>query len=496
MKSLRTVVLAFALAVAMGDTARADLRRVTDWGTPGVNLGQFTTAAGVASDGEGNIYVSDSGAARVQRFAADLTPLSAFGGEGTAAGPFLRVGDMAADGLGSVYVVDAGTARVHRFTKAGAYVLSFGGPGDGEGQFREPSGVATDPEGNVYVTDAQRDRVQRFFPDGTPDPGWRLDDQVRFGSAQDIAVDVFGDVYVLDALDNRVHKFTSAGRPLPGFGSPGAREGQLDTPLGIGTDGEGNVYVADTGNHRLQVFALDGAFLFQFGGRGAGQNSFDRPVDVASDVTGAVYVVDQNNDRVMKFEQTTPPLPPPVAYKTANVTPVFGTVLVKRPASPGFVALPRGQQVPIGSQVRTVGGVARLVSANNLRRRQQNARFYAGQFAIAQPRDELPVTEVRLTGGGFENCVKPSAARGAGAAMEHTRAKRPRRKLWGDGRGRFRTRGRYGTAGVRGTRWLTEDTCDATSFRLERGVVEVRDVTREETVTLRRRGQTYTARRP
>ena len=50
------------------------------------------------------------------------------------------------------------------------------------------------------------------------------------------------------------------------------------------------------------------------------------------------------------------------------------------------------------------------------------------------------------------------------------------RRLWGDGRGRFRTRGRYGAATVRGTKWLTLDRCDGTKVRVVRGKVAVRDL--------------------
>ena len=52
----------------------------------------------------------------------------------------------------------------------------------------------------------------------------------------------------------------------------------------------------------------------------------------------------------------------------------------------------------------------------------------------------------------------------------------PVRKLWGDGRGRFRTRGRYGAATVRGTKWLTQDRCDGTRVRVVRGKVGVQDL--------------------
>jgi hypothetical protein len=59
-----------------------------------------------------------------------------------------------------------------------------------------------------------------------------------------------------------------------------------------------------------------------------------------------------------------------------------------------------------------------------------------------------------------------------------TRTKRRVRKLWGDGRGRFRTRGRYGAATVRGTKWLTLDRCDGTKVRVVRGKVSVQDLVR------------------
>jgi hypothetical protein len=50
------------------------------------------------------------------------------------------------------------------------------------------------------------------------------------------------------------------------------------------------------------------------------------------------------------------------------------------------------------------------------------------------------------------------------------------RRLWGDGKGRFRTRGRYGAGTVRGTKWLTKDRCDGTLVRVVRGRVAVERV--------------------
>jgi hypothetical protein len=67
------------------------------------------------------------------------------------------------------------------------------------------------------------------------------------------------------------------------------------------------------------------------------------------------------------------------------------------------------------------------------------------------------------------------------------------RQVWGNGKGRFRTRGRYGAATVRGTRWLTVDRCDGTLFRVAQGVVQVNDVPRRRQVTVRA-GGSYLAR--
>ena len=41
--------------------------------------------------------------------------------------------------------------------------------------------------------------------------------------------------------------------------------------------------------------------------------------------------------------------------------------------------------------------------------------------------------------------------------------KKPKtRKLWGDGKGNFRTTGKYSAATVRGTKWLVQDSCTGT----------------------------------
>jgi hypothetical protein len=61
--------------------------------------------------------------------------------------------------------------------------------------------------------------------------------------------------------------------------------------------------------------------------------------------------------------------------------------------------------------------------------------------------------------------------------------------------GRFRTRGRYSAATVRGTAWTTSDRCDGTLTSVRRGTVLVTDLVRRVSVTVHA-GHRYLARAP
>ena len=59
------------------------------------------------------------------------------------------------------------------------------------------------------------------------------------------------------------------------------------------------------------------------------------------------------------------------------------------------------------------------------------------------------------------------------------------RKLWGRGKGRFRTRGRNSSATVRGTTWLQKDTCTTTTTVVREGVVIVKDFAKRKNVRVK-----------
>ena len=55
-------------------------------------------------------------------------------------------------------------------------------------------------------------------------------------------------------------------------------------------------------------------------------------------------------------------------------------------------------------------------------------------------------------------------------------AGKPVRRLWGKGKGKFRTKGRYASATIRGTWWLTADFCKYTLVRVNEGSVTVQNL--------------------
>jgi ferric-dicitrate binding protein FerR (iron transport regulator) len=69
------------------------------------------------------------------------------------------------------------------------------------------------------------------------------------------------------------------------------------------------------------------------------------------------------------------------------------------------------------------------------------------------------------------------------------------RQLWAKAKGRFRTRGRYAAATVRGTVWLTADRCDGTLVRVAQGIVQVSDFTLKKKLLVRA-GTSHFAKKP
>jgi hypothetical protein len=115
---------------------------------------------------------------------------------------------------------------------------------------------------------------------------------------------------------------------------------------------------------------------------------------------------------------------------------------------------------------------------------------------VRQTRTGNGMTDLVLQGSNFAACP-PRPTKGIGARAASTAARKPPlRRLWSrDKGGRFRTHGRNSVATVRGTSWITTDTCAGTRTTVQHGAVAVRDKHRTKTILVRA-GHSYLARSP
>lgn len=185
-------------------------------------------------------------------------------------------------------------------------------------------------------------------------------------------------------------------------------------------------------------------------------------------------------------------LRPPVLLRSVNVVPVSGTVKVKLPGAKSFILIQDARNVPVGTIVDVTHGVVQIVSASDALGHTQTGIFYGGLFKILQHAGKPPITELVLVGGNFKLCRAKAAAVVVAAGRKSTRTIR---HLWGQATGAFRTKGRYASATVRGTKWLTADRCDGTLIRVTKGAVTVRDLVRRKSLVLRA-GHRYLAHAP
>jgi hypothetical protein len=251
--------------------------------------------------------------------------------------------------------------------------------------------------------------------------------------------------------------------------------GLIDEPLPATTCqavGDGNLIVADAlvagladngGPTRTHALLAGSPAIDAGAGCPADdQRGTTRPQGSACDIGAYEYVPPPPQQGGGGGGTTQPPpppveddeqLPPPEAGEEVNALPKSGTVRVKIAGTNRFVELQAGQQIPVGSIVDTRKGRVTIVAAGN-----QSADFYDGIFRLTQGKGARPLTTLTLV----EALSCPKAGRAVAAAKR-------KRRLWGDGSGRFRTKGRHSAATVVGTRWLVEDRCASTLTRVVRG---------------------------
>ena len=238
----------------------------------------------------------------------------------------------------------------------------------------------------------------------------------------------------------------------------------------------------------------DGSATFEYIGANPGSDT----VTVFADLND--NSVRDENEPQREARVTWTGLEAPEFAKEVNLKPVSGRVLVRLPrnakvkgkwahaAQSSFVKLDQVQQVPVGSELDTRSGRVQLTSSITKAGSGtgvQTSQFYSGRFTVAQRAREGGITEIKLS--------EPLSCQPNRRGKEVSSAARRSRRLWGRGKGRFRTRGRRSSATVRGTTWLTKDSCNATTTTVREGTVIVKDFGKRKNVRVKA-PKSYTAR--
>ncbi len=319
-------------------------------GGPAVQA-QLRRPTGVAVDGAGNLYITDTWNNRIRKVdsAGTITTVAGtgprgFGGDGGLAvqAQLDRPTGVAVDSSGNLYVADSGNYRIRKIdstgtitTVAGTGESGFGGDGGPavQAQIARPAGVTVGGSGNLYIADRDNHRIRKVDSTGmittvagTGESGFGGDGgpaiQAQFARPVGVAVDSSDNLYIADRDNHRIRKVDStgmittvAGTGESGFGGDGgpAIQAQLRFPAGVAVDSSGNLYIADRDNHRVRkvdsngtITTVAGTGEYGFGGDGgpAIQAQLRFPAGIAVDSSGNLYIADTLNHRIRKVDST------------------------------------------------------------------------------------------------------------------------------------------------------------------------------------------------
>jgi len=82
---------------------------------------------------------------------------------------FFYPADVTVDGEGNIYVLDSGNHRIQKFSREGVYLETIGREGEGPVEFMYPVALDIDWQGNLVVFEPNRYRIHIISPDGQSD---------------------------------------------------------------------------------------------------------------------------------------------------------------------------------------------------------------------------------------------------------------------------------------------------------------------------------------
>ncbi len=209
---------------------------------------------------------------------------------------------------------------------------------------------------------------------------------------------------------------------------------------------------------------------------------------VASNSDGATFGPD------VTFTTAAAPAPSaPILGKSVNVTPVSGVVLIK--INGRFVPLTGADQIPSGSQIDARHGSLELITSNGQKGKTQHGTFGGAIFKLTQERSgpNKGLVTLALLEGAFEGAPSYALCQAHKSTDATIASSKTLQLLKASAHGKFRTKGRYAAATVRGTVWTEADRCDGTLTHVITDSVAVTDLVRHKTIILHA-GQSYLAK--
>jgi len=321
--SLATAIGTMLLALA-ATPAHAIFLPLSHFGTQGSAAGAFVTPVGVAVDQTtGDVYVADSGNARVQKFDSHGTFIAAWGWgvtdgmaqsevctsaclagiAGSGAGQFSNPTSIAVDSsggssAGDVYVGDAGNNVVLKFDTNGNFLATINGSTTPQGPYVVVAGVAVDQIGHLWTADGSTDNITEFDAAGNFVQQW-LD---PFGQTLAIAVDRTNSFVYLIRGSQDTERFNLTG------GDETVIEANDGTQAGVALSLEpssGTLYIGHSDH--VTVYDSTGAQLDNFA-----LNTSNSQGLAFGTTAGVLYVSDATADDVTIYGPPTTPGPPVV----------------------------------------------------------------------------------------------------------------------------------------------------------------------------------------
>lgn len=255
---------------------------------------------------DGKLFVSDSGAPAVFIFDRQNNGMKVIEGmeviEGGGEQPFVSPIDLSTDGKGNLYVSDSGLAKVFVFDSKNRFVRTIGT----EEILGRPTGIAVDPtENKLYVVDTLKSCIHLYSLEGSylKTFGKEGNRQGEFNKPTYIAIGRNGDLYVVDTMNHRVQVLDKEGNFIRMFGQLGDQIGDFASPRGIALDEDQNIYVSDTLFNAVQIFNPQGELLLVIGEYGDKKGEFSAPKDLFMDKSGTLYIADALNSRIQMIKK-------------------------------------------------------------------------------------------------------------------------------------------------------------------------------------------------